>query len=200
MSKVKVSRKSISLDMTAMCDMAFLLLTFFILTTKFKPQEPVAVDIPSSTASKVLPKDSLMIISLDKDGNVFFGIDNQNKRLEMIKLADESFKLGLNEKEKRTFAALETFGIPINELKSHLNKQKDELNKQPGIPLDSMKNELTSWITLAKSVNPGLRIAIKGDRLADFKEAKKVINTLQDLNLNRMSFITNLESAPDLKK
>src|SRR6478752_1499528 len=102
MSKVKVSRKSISLDMTAMCDMAFLLLTFFILTTKFKPQEPVAVDIPSSTGKKVLPKDSLMIISLDKDGNVYFGIDNQNKRLELITLADESYKLKLTEKQKRT--------------------------------------------------------------------------------------------------
>ena len=185
--------------MTAMCDMAFLLLTFFILTTKFKPQEPVAVDIPSSTAVKLLPRDSLMIISLDKDGNVFFGIDNQNKRLELISLADENFKLQLSEKEKRKFSALETFGIPIGELKSHLKKEGDALNKQPGIPVDSTKNELISWITLAKAVNPGLRIAIKGDRMADFKEAKKVINTLQDLNLNRMSFITNLESAPDVK-
>src|SRR6478736_9679496 len=114
MSKVKVSRKSISLDMTAMCDMAFLLLTFFILTTKFKPQEPVAVDIPSSTA-KVIAADSVMVISLDKNGKVFFGLADQNQRMELIKLADENFSLQLTEAEKKKFVVLETSGIPLDQ-------------------------------------------------------------------------------------
>jgi biopolymer transport protein ExbD len=196
MPKVKIPRKNISLDMTAMCDMAFLLLTFFILTTKFKPTEPVAVDIPSSTASKVIPSDSLMIISLDQEGKVYFGIDNQNQRLELINLVDEAMKLELSDAEKRTFSLMETFGIPFAELKGHLALTGDALMQQPGIPVDSSKNELISWIGLAKQVNPKLRIAIKGDRMADYKDAQKVISTLQDLNLNRMSFVTNLEAAP----
>ena len=41
MPKVKVPRKSTNIDMTAMCDVSFLLLTFFMLTTKFKADEPV---------------------------------------------------------------------------------------------------------------------------------------------------------------
>ena len=196
MPKVKVPRKNISLDMTAMCDMAFLLLTFFILTTKFKPQEPVAVDIPSSTTHIIMPADSLMIISLDKEGNVFFGIDNQNQRLELINLVDEVVKLQLTEAEKKKFSVLETFGVSFAELKGHLNLTGDALMKQSGIPTDSMKNELITWIGLAKQVNPKLRIAIKGDRMADYKDAQKVIGTLQDLNLNRISFVTNLEAAP----
>ena len=48
MAKVKIPRKSISLDMTAMCDMAFLLLTFFILTAKFKPD-----DLASRVAERI---------------------------------------------------------------------------------------------------------------------------------------------------
>ncbi len=46
MPKVKMPRKSTLIDMTAMCDVAFLLLTFFMLATKFKPDEPVAVVTP----------------------------------------------------------------------------------------------------------------------------------------------------------
>ena len=55
MPKVKIPRKSTSVDMTAMCDVAFLLLSFFILTTKFKPSEALKVTTPSSVATKIAP-------------------------------------------------------------------------------------------------------------------------------------------------
>lgn len=199
MPKVKVPRQSISLDMTAMCDMAFLLLTFFILTTKFKPQEPVAVDIPSSVSEKVVPADSVMILSINKEGLIFFGMDNQNNRLSLIEKMSTRLSLGLSEEEKRKFSSIETFGIPIGELRTFLNKPGTSMmENHPGIPADSTNNELIKWIAVAKEVNPGLRIAIRGDRLSDFKDAKKIITTLQDLNLNHISFITSLEAKPDL--
>ena len=40
MPRVKVARKSTAIDMTAMCDVAFLLLTFFILSAKPKTSGP----------------------------------------------------------------------------------------------------------------------------------------------------------------
>lgn len=199
MPKVKLPRKNISLDMTAMCDMAFLLLTFFILTTKFKPQEPIAVDLPSSTAKKVVPSDSIMIISVDKQGAIFFGIDNQNQRRELIEKVSERLKISLTDEEKRKFSAIETFGIPLSELKSTLSRSGSKIMEgHPGIPADSANNELIKWIALAKEVNPKLKIAIKGDRMTDFKDAKKIISSLQDLNLNHLSFVTNLEGDPQL--
>jgi biopolymer transport protein ExbD len=199
MPKIKVPRKSISLDMTAMCDMAFLLLTFFILTTKFKPQEPVAVDIPSSISEKIVPADSVMILSINKEGQIFFGMDNQNNRLSLIEKMSSRLSIALTDEEKRKFSSIETFGIPLNELKTFLNKQGSAMmENHPGIPADSTNNELIKWIAVAKEVNPGLRIAIRGDRLSDFKDAKKIIATLQDLNLNHISFITSLEAKPEL--
>src|SRR4029077_263441 len=71
MPKVKLPRKSTSIDMTAMCDVAFLLLSFFILTTKFKPDEAVEIATPSSVASKAAPEDKSFLVNIDKEGKVF---------------------------------------------------------------------------------------------------------------------------------
>ncbi|MEN0081712.1 biopolymer transporter ExbD, partial [Flavobacterium lindanitolerans] len=44
MAKIKLSKKSSRIDMTAMCDMAFLLLSFFIMTATAKVPEALPVD------------------------------------------------------------------------------------------------------------------------------------------------------------
>ena len=75
MPKVKVNRKSVSLDMTAMCDMAFLLLTFFMLTTKFKPEEPIVIESPTSISESILSDTDVATITIGKDGRVFFGME-----------------------------------------------------------------------------------------------------------------------------
>ncbi|MCE7857938.1 MAG: biopolymer transporter ExbD, partial [Ignavibacteria bacterium CHB3] len=76
MPKVKVPRKSTLIDMTAMCDVAFLLLTFFMLTTQFKADESVIVDTPSSISEIKLPDTDILNITVSNDGRVFFHIDN----------------------------------------------------------------------------------------------------------------------------
>ena len=78
MGRAKLPRKSTSIDMTAMCDVAFLLLSFFILTTKFKPSEAIAVTTPKSVAAKVAPTKDVVEIIIDKDGKVFLTMDDES--------------------------------------------------------------------------------------------------------------------------
>ena len=84
MPKVKVKRKSTWVDMTAMCDVAFLLLTFFMLTSNFTTKEPIQVDTPSSISEIKIPEVNIMKIVVDKGGKVFFGIDGQEKRVSLL--------------------------------------------------------------------------------------------------------------------
>ncbi len=84
MPKIKKARVGIKLDMTPMVDVAFLLLTFFMLTTQFKPPEDVTVELPSSHSAFKLPESDVMIITVSKDGRIFLGLDAQNLRLKLF--------------------------------------------------------------------------------------------------------------------
>ena len=67
MPKAKLPRKSTHIDMTAMCDVAFLLLTFFMLATKFKPEEPVVVKEEPSNCSSSEEESNTGSISTEED-------------------------------------------------------------------------------------------------------------------------------------
>lgn len=63
-------------DMTPMVDVAFLLLTFFMLTTQFRPPEEVQISLPSSHSAIKLPESKVMLISIAKDDRIFLGFDS----------------------------------------------------------------------------------------------------------------------------
>ena len=72
MPSVKLPKKSTFVDMTPFVDVAFLILTFFIMATKFKPPEPVEVNTPKSVSTTELPESNAVLITIDKEGKVYF--------------------------------------------------------------------------------------------------------------------------------
>lgn len=197
MAKVKVPRKSTSVDMTAMTDVAFLLLTFFMLATKFKPDEPVVVDTPSSVSEIKLPESDIMQLTVDKRGRVFFGIDGQPNRVKLLERMAEIYKMKFTPEEIQEFSLQSTIGVPMAQLPQFLKMTSEERAKADfaGIPTDSLKNELGDWIWQARLTNNQIRVAIKGDRDADMPTVKRIIATLQDKKVNRFNFITSMEKA-----
>jgi len=197
-------RKSTNVDMTAMCDVAFLLLTFFMLATKFKPDEPVTVVTPNSISEIPIPDADIMLITIDDKGRVFFGVDNKNVRKSLIEDINEYKGLNLTEQEMNNFAVGASVGVPFNQLKSYLSSdpaQQKEFDKSTaGIPTDTVntsdQNELAAWIRLARNNNPKLRIAIKADGDANYLEVKKVIKTLENWKIFKFNLITGLKAVP----
>jgi biopolymer transport protein ExbD len=85
----KPNRASLRLDMTAMVDVAFLLLTFFMLTTQFKPPEQVQIELPSSHAEVKMPGTDLMTVTVSTDGRVFIAEEpNPQVQISVDQLRD----------------------------------------------------------------------------------------------------------------
>ena len=196
MPKVKVKRKPPHIDMTAMTDVAFLLLTFFMLTTKFKPDEPFVVDPPSSVSDYKLPESNVIQISVNGEGKIFFSTDQGSRRSTLEKIAKQ-YNVTFSEDEYKRFALVENFGVPVNQLKQFLDLKPADRAKvnQPGIPSDSLDNQLSNWILFARQSNPQAIVAIKGDGNAEYPVMKDIIATLQARKVNRFNLVTNLENG-----
>ncbi len=200
MPKIKVPKKSPSLDMTPMVDLAFLLVTFFMLTTKFRPDEPVIVDQPSSVSDIPLPDKGVIMLTVDAKGRVFINVEGQQLRKDILERIGKQFNQKFDEKQSKRFSVLASVGMPANKLNAYLDADDEGRKKMnastQGIPIDSTHNELAIWVNSARNAAPRYSIAIKGDRDADIPTIKRVISILQDNKANRFALITNLEAAP----
>lgn len=199
MPKVKIKRKSTLIDMTAMCDVASLLLTFFILTATARQPEPLPVDIPSSTVTIKLPDTDISTLTVGQ-GKVFFGVVGQDVRINMLQRIGEKYGIEFTEQEKLRFSLIESFGVPVANLKEFIAMSGNDRNKlqQPGIPKDSTNNELNEWILQARYAtkeihNQDLRFSIKGDSNEEYPVIRDVIDILQSQKINKFSLITSLE-------
>jgi biopolymer transport protein ExbD len=206
MPKVKVPRKSTAIDMTAMCDVSFLLLTFFMLTSNFVAKEPVIVSTPSSISEIKIPETNIMQIIIDKDGKIFFGIDGQQHRMDLLNKIGEEYKVKFTDTEIKQFSLVNSFGIPVSLMKKYLAMEsidRDKKENQLGIPTDTTNtqtNEFRAWVKFARDVNPKITIAIKADQSTSYKVIKSVMGTMQKLNENRYNLITSLETATEKRE
>jgi biopolymer transport protein ExbD len=203
MPKIKVKKGSVSLDMTAMCDVAFLLLTFFVLTAKAKPMEPVEVTTPSSIVDLPVPDVDVITLLIDDKGRTFVNLDNKNdSRQYWLDNMKDQFKFSVNAEQTKNFVNGGPIGVPVANLPEYLSadtKKKKEIDKTTlGIPLDSSNtdaNQLKDWIINARRANQGAKVVIKADQKAPYASIKKVMKTLQDQGVDRFSLLTSQGSA-----
>lgn len=204
MPKVKLPRKSTNIDMTAMCDVAFLLLAFFILTTKFKPAEALTVTTPKSVSSEAVKAEDVVLITMDDKGKLYFSVSDENteEKKEIIDVVDQLRNLGLTEEEKAAFVRAGSYvGVPFNKLKGYLGFTPEQIKgyEQEGIPvMDTLDNQMVTWIRAAKTAFQGqkMNVMVKGDNNAKFPSFKGVIDALKKNDELKFQMITDPEGVP----
>lgn len=198
----KMKKSSTRIDMTAMCDVSFLLLTFFVLTSTAKTPEVYPVDLPASTKETKIPTDDILTITVGQE-NVFIGLAGKEDRIDALRRMGKEYKIEFSSEEEAIFGGMENFGVDIREMKSLLAKPSSERMKKElhkGIPYkDSLNNQLSSWVKNSRESSwqrkeSFLKVAIKGDANEQYGTIKEIMDILQKQRQNRFYLVTGLRS------
>ena len=192
-------KNSPSIDMTPMVDLAFLLVTFFMLISQFRAEEAAVVDMPSSVSDLKIPDKDIMMILVDKKDHVFYTITGQETRIKVLNKMGEKYKIVFTDEQQKEFSNMASFGIPMSQMKEYLSagstERKKIQEKSEGIPSDSTACELCDWVYYGRVNAKTYRVAIKGDQQTSYPKIRRVMDILQDKKVNRFNLITNMETG-----
>ncbi len=200
MPSVKIKKHHPDNDMTPFVDVAFLILPFFILATKFKPEDAVEVKTPGSVSSIAVPEKDAFMVTVDKDARIFVSMDNAEFKQILIDNLNKTRNLGLTPAEMKAFVDAPSVGVPFSQLKGllQMDAEAQKKVKQPGIPVDSTGGELNFWIRDALVAYSGrkLSLLIKADNDSKYPAFKQVLNAFKKNDQNKFLLITAPEDAP----
>lgn len=205
MSRPKIARKSTIVDMTAMCDVAFLILSFFILTTKPKPSEAVPIQTPKSVANKTVPDKNAVMISLNNEGHVYLSFSDdaadREKKKSMLEDINQRNNLGLTTDEIASLTKQPFIGTPLAQLKQQAHLQLSQIGSNlPGIPTqDTTNNQMIEWIRAAATAYAGehMDLILKGDNVAKYPVFKNVLTAFKKNEQFKFQMVTNQANVPE---
>jgi biopolymer transport protein ExbD len=173
MSRIKAKRVGFRIDMTPMVDVAFLLLTFFMLTTKFRPPEVVKIDLPSSHSDMKLPESDVLTVTVSGANTFFMGVSSQQTREKIFnsvvkpKLIAARFSSAAVQDSLKQFKLADSFPV-----------QRDELDK---------------FVVMARFADQKLRPVVRADADAGFDAVNHVIKVYKKANLLTFNLVTVME-------
>ncbi len=202
MPKIKMPKSSPSIDMTPMVDLGFLLVTFFMLTTQFRPEEVATASTPNSISELLLPDKNMMVLTVDKQNRVFYSFDGQKERRDVLMEMSNEYDVEFTEEQVKKFENISAIGVDIGSLPKWLDadgtERKALVEQGNGIPMDSVHNELKDWLYFSRmherNFKTPYRVAIKGDREASYKTIKRLIKVLEEVKVFKFNLVTEMKT------
>jgi biopolymer transport protein ExbD len=174
MAKRPKRRVGIAIDMTPMVDIAFLLLIFYMTTTQFKPPEKQQVTLPQSASQYKVPQTDIINITVNKTDQIFL------EYITTVRADRDTIINGLPVLKDSSTIAREYVDVDTKSLNEQFLRVQAKF--------------------LAKRVNP--LVIVKADRDARYGTVKKIMDTLQDININHFSLeterATSATGAPEV--
>ncbi|MEI8185647.1 MAG: biopolymer transporter ExbD [Chlorobiaceae bacterium] len=173
MSRIKAKRVGFRIDMTPMVDVAFLLLTFFMLTTKFRPPEVVKINLPASHSVQKLPESNVLTVTVSSQNTFFMGVSSQQSREKIFNSVIKQKLMSAGLSSKAVADSLKNFKLAEN-----FRVDRDELDK---------------FVVMARFADPKLRPVVKADSDAGFEAVNHVIKVYKKANMLTFNLITVLK-------
>jgi len=201
--------------MTPMVDLAFLLVTFFMLTSSFRAPEPVFVDPPTSTTDDQIPK-QVFLVTVDEKGRVFIDLTNPAVKELVLKDMMRDFKVKMSAEEVKKFAGAGPIGLKMESVSAYLELDVNERTKveQSGVPYDTLNIKKSQLYHCAhddfndrkdEAEKRGLpfdkenyiQFAVKADGKTKYNVLKHVIQVFREAKVKNFQMITGLEAKPN---
>ena len=190
--KVRAKKASTHIDMTPMVDLAFLLLTFFMLTTTFSRPKTMEINMPVKDAKeeeqqKVAASQTLSVLLTEKDRIIWYmGVDDPTKPPETNSAnfsltSENSIHRVLLEKNQKVYDQVQ-----------ELKKQADKENWA--------QDTLKARIARAKADKKGLIVLIKSDDKARYKNLVDILDEMSVCAIGRFAIVDVSPSEQDLIK
>ena len=187
--------------MTAACDVAFLLLIFFVLSAKPKSVEPANINLPGASSNIFSDQSNKVAFIIIGNGKVFFEIPDALTRKKTLAQMSAKYRIPFTTIETSKFAGIEIIGVPVTELKRYIDGYNNQIDfsDEAGIPLSEKNHELANWIYESKKAynslyDKKLDFAIKADEAVKYPQIKSVMDVLQRQGIIKFSLMTNLKN------
>lgn len=167
MSKIKKKRVGFVLDMTPLVDIAFLLLTFFMFTAKFKSdtenEQKFQIKRPQASAdTSKLPDQNLAMIKV--------AIDSVTN--------DTAYYYSLsNEADRKIVYTASSVNIP------------DEMREKVQLKVDI--KQLEALVKQTRIVNIRMKFAVDGDKRIAYKWIEDMMEVMRKSNATVFNFVTD---------
>lgn len=199
------ARRNIShIDLTALVDVAFLLLAFFLMSSRVKPAGWVEVDVPVRDARHFHCKTGdapRMTIVVTQAGTVYLNFNTPQLRAQVLAQAAKASNLALTPQAVQAFSRTEDFGGPAHRLFVRLLGDMDASAPrilEQGVPISKTNNELSDWLKWGLKSDGRLVCQIRADGDAAYPAVEAVVATLQSAGVNQFELLTQLTHDPRL--
>jgi biopolymer transport protein ExbD len=178
--KVRAKKQSTRIDMTPMVDLAFLLLTFFILTTTLAEQKSLDIILPSNEKVEDPPKiNNAVTVILSKQDKIFYYEGELKTETKLIESNFKDIEQVIAGKNKSVIHKLNEY------IKAHpkVNFATDSIAKADKKKIQSDKN--------------GVFVIIKYDSLAKYRNTIDIIDEMDICGVpsGRYAIVKDLEKA-----
>lgn len=184
--KKRAKKGSSRVDMTPMVDLAFLLLTFFVLTATFNKPKAMEINMPvppkdQENTTKVADETAMTILLNDKKDKIFyyFGMFKPETIIETTDYSKDGLRKILLDRNKDVIQKV---------------KEQEESFKKKQIPDSTLKRKVMD----IKGNPKALFVIVKTDEKAKYKS---VIDVLDELNICDVGKYAVIDiSAPEREK